>query len=129
MSLNVIRGYAVPTDRKGEVCIYTLDGEKLFILQEDIERSFENEASKKGEPGLTTFFIKRSANVRVEVSLDEAVQPGLGGGEGGRGTIYKFYDDVGTVRKSYDEFAAAPDTITKRLDDGGTISKSRDDGY
>ena len=131
MALTVVRGYkSAKGSSRGEVCILTLDGEKIFVREEDIEEAFENEAPKKDQSALTTFFIKPNSTVRVEVNLQEQSSGGAGpakpkyldDGE----TIYKYLDDGGTISKSRDD-TMQPATIAKYIDDGGTVRKSLDD--
>lgn len=124
MAYTVIRGYKEAGKSEGEVCIYTLDGEKLFVNHDDIEKEFENEAPKKGSGTLTTFFLKVNALVRIEVQLNEnATSQGQT-----PSTIYKYLDDGGTISKSRDDLLSQSPTIAKYIDDGGTPRKSLDDG-
>jgi hypothetical protein len=124
MAFKVIRGYRVE-EKNGDTCIYTLEGEKIYVSDDDIERSFENEAGKKGESGLSTFFLKADATVKIEVSLADvgaSASPHAS-------TITKYIHDGGTISKSRDDtlLDVGGRTIYKYLDDGGTISKARDD--
>lgn len=49
MRFTVVRGYQTPstTAAGDEVCIYTLDGEKLFVSSKAIEQAFFSHTSAK----------------------------------------------------------------------------------
>lgn len=132
MAYKVVRGFAPADETKGStVVIYTLGGERISVEKSDIKQAFANEPAAQGAAPLTTFFIKPTATIQVEVNLADQHQE-AGTRTGPWDTTFKYYDDGGTIPKSYDDFmiptgGPGTSTITKYIDDGGTISKSRDD--
>lgn len=89
----VLDGYVLPKEGEG-LTIITLGGDQVTVPAESLEMSVPIEA--RTENKAVRLFLKRGAVVSIQVAA-EAFR-GIGGG-----TIAKFLDDGGTVRKSLDD--------------------------
>lgn len=116
----VIEGYLSKGNSEGSVSILLLDGSTIEVRHDAIVRSAPMDA---GNDALTRLFLEPEAEISFSIRAKDL----HGQGGASSGTILKWVDDGGTLRKSMDDNQAQGSTL-KWVDDGGTIRKSLDDG-
>lgn len=104
----VLVGYAQNEGDKGALELLTTDGIVVEIPRSAIHKT--QHVGGGSDKDLVRVFVKKGSTVKVSISVDE-----VGGGQSGPGTRtnpllddgwgtgYKYYDDGGTIRKSYDD--------------------------
>jgi hypothetical protein len=89
----VVDGY-IHSERDGALTIITMGGEQIIVHNDTVELSTPLGAGS--EKKAVRLFLKRGTTVLVQVASE--VLRGIGDD-----TIYKYMDDGGTARKSYDD--------------------------